>query len=510
MMSSTVADVVNQLGMELVIFVVTLGFAFLIRGLPWKPWKQQEDRKQAAVREVLAPSRPTSRSNLPPVSQKSPSSNTSSRGRAAPASGEWGQGVRSGFAAQQAYPATQGRRAVASSRGRALWQLVDEIVDGMKEQQSLKFASKALSLYDELKANIQQENLRLVDVLRQSRHPAVEFYTTLVHCTIRAGKHQLVTTIIEDMIAQGISRSLIFYESTMKQLAGQKQYHLALAVYDYLAADGLEPSAVTCSCLIGFAAEVGEFQRAVSFFERLSKTTTPSIRACMTVLRVHAKRQDWAASVATLREMQRRGVVLDSLALNVTLATGVAADQLEAVQKLVAEGDTCQPPISDVVSYNTLLKGCAQRGDADAAVGALKAMRGRGLRPNAITYNTAMDVAVRAGRNELAWGFLKEMREAKLYPDKFSCSILIKGLAKSPGADYILAALDLLREVDTALDLTLKSTLYQTLLDAANVCKPADESPVLPAKVFAQMRLHHVAPTAAVQRMVVQALPSEN
>mmetsp|Transcript_119260 Transcript_119260/g.266387 ORF Transcript_119260/g.266387 Transcript_119260/m.266387 type:complete len:503 (-) Transcript_119260:105-1613(-) len=502
MMGATLTEVLSSMGMEFVIFVVTLGFAFVIRGMPGK----RQVGKQHSVSEGSASSRPPS----PPTSQKVPTNTVSSRGRAAVASGERGHGVRSGVAVPQVSPAAQARRAGAAFRGHTPWQTADEIVDGMKEQQSLKFASKALSLYDELKANIQQENLRLVDVLRQSRHPAVEFYTTLVHCTIRAGKHQLVTTIIEDMIAQGISRSLIFYESTMKQLAGQKQYHLALAVYDYLAADGLEPSAVTCSCLIGFAAEVGEFQRAVSFFERLSKTTTPSIRACMTVLRVHAKRQDWAASVATLREMQRRGVVLDSLALNVTLATGVAADQLEAVQKLVAEGDTCQPPISDVVSYNTLLKGCAQRGDADAAVGALKAMRGRGLRPNAITYNTAMDVAVRAGRNELAWGFLKEMREAKLYPDKFSCSILIKGLAKSPGADYILAALDLLREVDTALDLTLKSTLYQTLLDAANVCKPADESPVLPAKVFAQMRLHHVAPTAAVQRMVVQALPSEN
>jgi len=280
----------------------------------------------------------------------------------------------------------------------------------------------------------------------------------------------------------------------MKQLAGQKQYHLALAVYDRLAADGLEPSAVTCSCLIGFAAELGEFQRAVSFFERLSTITTPSIRACMTVLRVHAKRQDWAASVATLREMQRRGVVLDSLALNVTLATGVAADQLEAVQKLVAEGDTYQPPISDVVSYNTLIKGCAQRSDADRAVEAIKAMRARGLRPNA----------------ELAWGLLKEMREAKLRPDKFSCSILIKGLAKGPSANYILAALAVLLEVDDALDVALKSTLYHSVLDAANECKSSSESRDLATKVFAQMREHRVVPTAAAQRMVAQALPSEN
>merc|ERR1719401_2089420 len=122
-------------------------------------------------------------------------------------------------------------------------------------------------------------------------------------------------------------------------------------------------------------------------------------------------------------------------------------------------------------------------------------MRARGLRPNAITYNTAMDSAVRAARNELAWGLLKEMREAKLVPDKFSCSILIKGLAKSPGANHILAALDLLLEVDATLDVTLKSTLYHTVLDSAhtaNDCKSASECQGLVPKIFAQMKQQRV------------------
>merc|ERR1719498_1310024 len=117
----------------------------------------------------------------------------------------------------------------------------------------------------------------------------------------------------------------------MKQFAGQKHYTLALNMYDRLVADGLEPSAVTCSCLISFAAEIGELDRAAAFFQKLSSLATPSIRAYMTMLRVHAKRQDWKASLATFRSMQARGVRLDSLVLNVILATGVAADQLEGV-----------------------------------------------------------------------------------------------------------------------------------------------------------------------------------
>merc|ERR1740133_150359 len=101
----------------------------------------------------------------------------------------------------------------------------------------------------------------------------------------------------------------------MKQLAGQKHHHFALAMYDRLVGDGLEPSAVTCSCLISFAAEVGEFARAIGFFEKLASMTTPSIRAYMTVLRVHAKQRDWTRTLAIFHNMQKLDVKVDHLVL---------------------------------------------------------------------------------------------------------------------------------------------------------------------------------------------------
>merc|ERR1719223_1969418 len=304
--------------------------------------------------------------------------------------------------------------------------MIDEVVEGMREHQHLKFAFKALQLYDELRVTLREDSSNIHDAVRYSRHSAVDFYSTIVHCAIRAGRHPLVELILADMVAQGVGRPLCFYESTMKQLAGQKQYHLALAVYDRLTADGLEPSAVTCSCLIGFAAEVGELQRAVAFFERLSTITTPSIRAFMTVLRVHAKRHDWEASRAVLQQMERRRVPVDALALNVVLATGVAADRLEDVSTLLAEAEAHKPPLSDVVSYNTLVKGYAQRGDVDGALAIMARMRTRGFKPNAITFNTAMDSAIRSGRCADAWKLLDDLRSTGLRPDKFTCSILIK------------------------------------------------------------------------------------
>jgi len=389
--------------------------------------------------------------------------------------------------------------------------MINEIVDGVKDQASIRFAGRALQIYhEELHPALGRDGVNIKDAARQSKHTPLELFTCLLHCCIRAGRHHLVEALLDDMVGQGVTRPLTFYESAMKQLAGQKQYHLALSVYDRLTNDGLRPSAVTCSCLIGFAAEVGELQRAVEFFESLSATTTPSIRAYMTVLRVHSKRQDFSASLKIFRDMQKRCSSVDSLALNVVLATGVTADQLQAVEDLVKEGDAKSPPITDVVSYNTLMKAFAQRGDSQGASRALANMKARQLVPNAITFNTAMDASIRGGKTSEAWGIFSAMREARLRPDKFTCSIMVKGLAKNPAVSQVTDALQLLRETDGACDASLRSVLYHTIFEAATHVTGPGGGADLAARVFGQMRQHKVTPTAAAQRYMVHALPGSS
>merc|ERR1719221_891335 len=160
--------------MELVIFVVTLSFALLMRGLPGKPLAPAKSGKQQVASAGPSSGRSQGRtgSSTLPSSQKLQPSIASNRCRTAAAGSE----QHSGGDSFQAIGASQsshgaGGRGLA---GREAWQLADEIVDGMKEQQSLKFASKALMIYDELKAGIKMDNLRLSDVFCQSRHPSVE------------------------------------------------------------------------------------------------------------------------------------------------------------------------------------------------------------------------------------------------------------------------------------------------------------------------------------------------
>merc|ERR1719215_1431674 len=233
--------------------------------------------------------------------------------------------------------------------------------------------------------------------------------------------------------------------------------------------------------------------------------TVPSIRAYMTVLRVHAKRQDFTASVATIREMEKRGVGLDSWALNVVLATGVAADQLEGVAKLIEDVSSESPRVPDVVSFNTLIKGYAQRGSAAGAIKALEQMKAKGVRPNTITFNTAMDACVRGGEAAQAWRLLDGMRGVQMQPDKFTCSILVKGLVKDPQARQVSDALALLSELDGLFEPALRTKLYQTVYEAATRIGAAGAGAALLTRVLSQMRANRVHPSAVSQRIMAQA-----
>lgn len=345
--------------------------------------------------------------------------------------------------------------------------LLDGIVDLVRSNSNVRAACHALEMYQDLRDTLKKADCSLAEATWHSRHSAFDMYSILVQCAARSSKCHLVVCLLDDMVAQGVSRPLSFYESTMKQLAGQKHYQLALNVYDRLAGDGLTASAVTCSCLVSFATEVGEYDRAIEFFSQLAQCSTPSIRAYMTVLRVHNKRQDWESSSKIFRQMRERNAAIDSLVLNVVLSTGVAADKLEEVDALIVEGGAAKPKMIDVVSYNTLIKGFIQRSDLNSAIGCLERMKSDGIKPNCITFNTMMDRAMRSLQEDKAWLLYRKMGESGVKPDRVTCSILVKGLGKKPQREQLESCLQLLEQASSFCDGAFLANLHTFVIDAA-------------------------------------------
>lgn len=382
---------------------------------------------------------------------------------------------------------------LASKKARTPIHELTQMMDSMVGTGNRWQAADAIALYEGMRAKGQ--HAQIIEALTSCKETLPNVFGQLVHCAGRVDRADLIEPLLDDMKVAGAERSLGLYESIMKTLASKKLYREAMSVYSRLQLDGLEPSPVTLSCLINFAIEIGEYDKAVAFFDQLSAKGAPTIRACMTIMRVHSKRQDWTKSISLIRDMQNRKTPVDCLVLNVVLATGAAAGEFDATKALLKEFSR----IVDVISYNTVLKGFAQQKDADGAIDLLNEMSLAGVKPTAITFNTIMDAAVRSSRVADAWRVLARMRDAGLSPDKFTCTTLLKGLQDGTTSAQLSVILDFLQHVTAECDPSLCSSLVRSVIEATL----RFDDPLLKAKVAALMRENqNVLPREEYQRLL--------
>jgi len=95
----------------------------------------------------------------------------------------------------------------------------------------------------------------------------------------------------------------------------------------------------------------------------------------------------------------------------------------------------------DEVSFNTLIKGCAQAQMVHRAKQLFEKMRKLGLTPTYVTFNSLIDVFVRCNQMDEAWRYFSLMRSSGLKPDNFTVSTLVKGI--KPSARQLSAGLRL-------------------------------------------------------------------
>eukprot|EP00928_Gymnodinium_smaydae_P053185 TRINITY_DN37230_c0_g1_i1.p1 TRINITY_DN37230_c0_g1~~TRINITY_DN37230_c0_g1_i1.p1 ORF type:complete len:608 (+),score=164.36 TRINITY_DN37230_c0_g1_i1:94-1824(+) len=326
-------------------------------------------------------------------------------------------------------------------------------------------ANRALDCYREQRDSGLHRHLDEALLVAKSPHSVMDYYTAVVQCAGRSASPEMVPEILDDMQKVGLQPPLSLYESAMRLLAVKKLFREALAVFDRMEGSNMKASPVTLSCLVGFAVESGDGNRAIRFFERLEEQDTPSMRACMMIMRVFAERKDWDSSIGLINRMRSRGAPVDALMLNAALTMGVAnAGRLQDAEACLI----ANPPEADAISYNIVLKGLALQGEVSRALKLLTLMQQRGIEMNLITFNTAMDAAVRGGRCEDAWAlFDKVQKEQKLKPDKCTCTTLVKALQRQPDRERLATILDIYEAVlpDCPRDLTQR--LFDSLFAAA-------------------------------------------
>lgn len=379
---------------------------------------------------------------------------------------------------------------------------------------------QAVQGLERYKAVVWEQGSDLTDCFSASHARA--FFVNLLTCVAQAGPESLpvapgaskeagaaewIKRLLSDMRKFGFPRDVEVYVTMMKVFANEQSWKEVLSFHKEMTTDGIEPDS---SLLIGFmtaAVHIDDTAAALQHFRAHARLEAPSQRTYMTVLRVYTKTKDWEGAMKLCEEMESLGSPPDSLVLNQVLGLCVAQGQMAAAEKLFNHWQG----VIDVISCNTVLKAFAREGALTESEAMLNRMLSKGPAPNLITFNTIMECSFRvlqhldnnargasgsgkgsgkhdSSKAQLAqlrvisnrpWELLNQLMEYGLEPDRFTCSILVKGMHVAGGsADEIDRTIALLKRLGPAAfqitNTRLVEVLFNTLLDVCSSFQDLD------------------------------------
>jgi len=93
---------------------------------------------------------------------------------------------------------------------------------------------------------------------------------------------------------------------------------------------------------------------------------------------------------------------------------------VKLLQDMQTQGHT-----PNLILWNTVINGYAQKGDAAGALQLLDGMRAQGVAPDTVTMNTVINAHAQAGRAQDAMELLESMQAEGLTPDNFTINTII-------------------------------------------------------------------------------------
>jgi pentatricopeptide repeat protein len=116
--------------------------------------------------------------------------------------------------------------------------------------------------------------------------------------------------------------------------------------------------------------------------------------------------------------------------------------------------------LADVVSYNTMIKGCLANGQESTAKSLLVEIGQRGLTPTRASYHGLLNARVNARDLPAAWRLVSDMQASGISPNAVTCSILLKGKFNSAQeVSRVLALIDAMEE-------SMDEVLFLSVVDA--------------------------------------------
>merc|ERR1719201_2556553 len=193
-----------------------------------------------------------------------------------------------------------------------------------------------------------------------------------------------------------------------------------------------------------------------------ANSSNPDIAKQITMIRSHAADKNLQGAFSVFEAMEQSGIDLNCIMFNTVLDACVECKDLKAAEAWMER--MRQSSMTDVVSFNTLIKAHLQNGSFDKVRRLMEMMTSEGLQPNQVTFNEILNsIASKGGdgRRKQMWGIVDEMKLAGVKPNQVTISILLKCLNSYSSQTDIATTMDLIKSMDDPMDEVLLSSVVE-------------------------------------------------
>jgi len=257
----------------------------------------------------------------------------------------------------------------------------------------------------------------------------------------------------------------------------------------------LEANDMTYAALIEACVMNGAVHEAIRIFGEMKKVLPEKAKNPMfyaILIKGFAQRKESHRAMQLYQDMKRENIPVNLVTFN-TLIDGCArVGDMEQAAALFTEMCTMDGVEPDLITYSTCVKGYCVQGDLDQAVQLFTMMRRKGIQPDAILFNSILDGCAKRQMRSLAESVLEDMKQTGITPSNITLSILVKLYGRCRDLDR---AFELVEEVSTQYGFQVNTHVFTCLMSACMANQTA-QGVERAMKVFREMSAKSCTPDA--------------
>jgi len=196
--------------------------------------------------------------------------------------------------------------------------------------------------------------------------------------------------------------------------------------------------------------------------KRVPSSSQIDVGKHITMIRNYATEKNLQGAFSVFKSLEESDADLNSVMYNAVLDACVECQDLKAAESWMER--MTKDGVTDVVSFNILIKANLQNNRFGKARHLMEEMREQGLQPNRVTFNEFINAMVskgHGGQRKEIWDIVEEMQSADVKPNQVTISILLKGLGYHSGQADIVKTMALIKNMDEPMDEVLLSSVVE-------------------------------------------------